>query len=97
MIGHLVHLVGNCGGKYGFASSHASTSFAVITSLYLLTKERMPWMKWFFIWPLLYAYSRIYVGVHYTGDIFVGAIIGSLAGYVIVKILKINKIAKIIV
>ncbi len=96
VIGHLVHNVAGCGGKFGFASSHASTSFAVATSLWLLTRDRIKWMKWIFLWSVLYSYSRVYVGVHYTGDILVGALVGVLAALIIYKTLKINKIAKII-
>jgi undecaprenyl-diphosphatase len=96
VIGHLVHQVTGCGGRFGFASSHASTSFAVITSLWLFTKDRLKWMKWLFIWPLIYSYSRVYVGVHYPGDILTGALVGILVALIIHKTLKINKIAKII-
>lgn len=96
VIGHLVHQVTGCGGRFGFASSHASTSFAVITSLWLFTRHQLPWMKWLFIWTLIYSYSRIYVGVHYPGDILVGAIVGILVALLIHKTLKINKFAKII-
>jgi undecaprenyl-diphosphatase len=46
------------------------------------------------MWAFLIAYSRIYLGVHYFGDVFVGALVGSLIGILIFKIfmLIINKL-----
>lgn len=77
----LVHTVNNkCGGLYGFVSSHASNSFAVaVLSLGLLRK------KWFtamiLFWAALVSYSRVYLGVHYPGDIIGGALLGALIAY----------------
>lgn len=77
----LVHTVNNkCGGSYGFVSSHASNSFAVaVLSLGLLRK------KWFtamiLFWAALVSYSRVYLGVHYPGDIIGGALLGALIAY----------------
>lgn len=80
VIGYLVHIVTGCGGKYGFASSHASTSFALATSAFLIMGNQLRWMKWLFVWAVVYAYSRVYVGVHYPGDILVGGVVGYLTG-----------------
>ncbi|MFO7755913.1 MAG: phosphatase PAP2 family protein, partial [Bacteroidales bacterium] len=77
----LVHTVNNkCGGLYGFVSSHAANSFAVaVLSLGLLRK------KWFtagiLFWAALVSYSRVYLGVHYPGDIIGGALLGTLIAY----------------
>jgi len=76
-----VHTVnGQCGGKYGFVSSHASNSFAVaLLSIGLLRK------RWFavsmVVWALIVGYSRIYLGVHYPGDVLFGSILGALTGW----------------
>jgi undecaprenyl-diphosphatase len=83
-ISALIHQVGSCGGQYGFASSHASTSFALTTVWLLLLKDRLPAMAWLPVWAVIYSYSRIYVGVHYPGDILIGALIGTLTGYLAV-------------
>jgi undecaprenyl-diphosphatase len=79
----MVHLVnGRCGGMYGFVSSHAANSFGVATLLLLVVRRR-----WFTIvilsWALLVGYSRIYLGVHYPGDIIGGAILGMICGYLV--------------
>ena len=80
-ISELVHLVNNhCGGKFGFVSSHAANTFA----LAMLTSGlfRNKYFTWFiFIWASLVSYSRIYLGVHYPGDIIGGALLGVFIGW----------------
>lgn len=73
----LVHLVNNkCGGQFGFISSHAANSFgvAVLVSLWLRKKGYTAVML---TWAVLIAYSRVYLGVHYPGDVIAGAIWGA--------------------
>lgn len=71
-----VHLLKGCGGQYGFASSHASNSFAIAIFCWLLLKEHMKYIWLLIPWAALVAYSRVYLGVHYPGDILMGALIG---------------------
>lgn len=81
----LVHLVnGYTGGKYGFASGHAANTFATALFFWLLFKDRYRWMWVLFVWAIIMTYTRIYLGVHYPGDILVGMLIGfggAVAGY----------------
>jgi len=78
----LVHLVNDrCGGNYGFISSHAANSFDLATSLSLLLGKRIKYFTWLvLLWAAMVSYSRIYLGVHYPGDVIVGAIWGSGVG-----------------
>lgn len=72
----LIHPVLECGGKYSFVSSHASTTFALATSLWLLLGKRHPWLRVGFAWAALVSYSRIYVGAHYPLDVLAGTGVG---------------------
>ena len=76
----LVHIVnGYKGGKFGFASSHAANTFGTATFLFLLFGKTRKWIVMLFLWAAVVTYSRIYLGVHYPGDILVGALVGMLA------------------
>ncbi len=76
-----VHLNGNCGGMYGFVSSHAANTFALASLLFLLFKNKKKYFGIFiFTWACLVSYSRVYNGVHYPADIAVGGILGVLIG-----------------
>lgn len=82
----LVHTVrGYTGGLYGFVSSHAANNFGIVTLSALLIKKR-----WFTVAmtlsALLICYSRIYLGVHYLGDIICGAVLGILIGWGVYKL-----------
>ena len=73
-----VHVVnGYRGGRYGFPSCHAANTFALAVFMSLVIRH-----KWFtvmmFSWAFVVSYSRMYLGVHYFGDLFCGATIGSL-------------------
>lgn len=77
-------LVGDCGGKYGFVSSHAANTFAIATFIFLLFSAQKIWILGF-LWAFLIAYSRVYLGVHFPLDVFFGAIIGIFYAYFIHK------------
>jgi len=83
----MVHIVnGYTGGRFGFASSHAGTSFALATFIFLLFRENYKWIVWIFLWAAVMAYTRVYLGVHYPGDILVGGIIGTILGWAMYKL-----------
>lgn len=77
-------LSGHCGGSYGFVSSHATNTFglAVFVGIVLRSKYRFL-LPSLLIWAALISYSRVYLGVHYPGDVIAGGIVGSLTGYLL--------------
>jgi len=83
----LIHLsAAGPGGLYGFVSSHAANSFGLATFLYFALDNQFKLLKyWLLTWAALLSYSRIYNGVHYPGDVIVGAFIGIAFGYLMAK------------
>ena len=83
----LVYLpYGRCGGAYGFISSHACNVFALAVFMTNILKRYYRKIGWvMFVWASLVAYSRIYMGVHYPGDVIVGAAVGAIIGWLIFK------------
>jgi undecaprenyl-diphosphatase len=89
-----IHLVnGYAGGNFGFYSGHASTTMAIAVYLIILLRSRyslaVPVMLG---WSLFMSYTRIYLGVHYPGDILMGWLMGSgigfLAGQVCIRVVR---------
>jgi len=82
----LVHLVnGECGGTFGFVSSHATNSFNVALISLLFIRKRW-FMVSMILWASVVGYSRIYLGVHYPGDVICGSILGAVIGWVMYRL-----------
>ena len=71
---------------YSFFSGHASSSFSIATLLFLFLRKRLRGSFLLYLWPLLFAYSRIYVGVHFPLDIFIGALVGVATAFMFFRI-----------
>ena len=85
-IGHLVDTVnGYRGGRYGFFSAHASNTFSLAIFFSLLMRQRVLTIG-LVSWSLLNCWTRMYLGVHYPGDITVGLIWGGLMGYLVYRL-----------
>jgi undecaprenyl-diphosphatase len=80
----LIHSAGKgCGGQFGFVSSHAANTFALALWISKLLKPHWPKIVIvMFSWAALVSYSRIYLGVHYPGDLLAGAAIGLLCSWI---------------
>ncbi len=75
----LIYKKGN-GGSLSFPSGHTTLAFATATSLSLA------FPRWYVIAPaytyaIAVGYSRMYLGMHYPSDVFVGALIGIAASF----------------
>jgi undecaprenyl-diphosphatase len=86
LAGLLHHVSDYRGGRYGFSSGHAANTFGVALFVWLILSPVYKWIGWIFLWAALMTYTRIYLGVHFPGDIFVGATIGLGCGWIGYKI-----------
>lgn len=81
-----LHLVnGYVGGLYGFTSSHAANSFSVALLMSLIYRHRYV-MFALMLWAVMQCYSRMYLGVHYPGDIIGGTLVGLLVGWLVYRL-----------
>jgi undecaprenyl-diphosphatase len=86
----IVHIVdGYRGGQFGFASSHAANTFALATFFFLLFRTSHKWIAFLFAWATLVAYSRVYLGVHFPGDILVGGMVGAITAFIGYRLFRI--------
>lgn len=72
--------------SFSFVSGHASNSMAAAFFLFMVLRRYYKYMGFIFLWPLVFAYSRIYLGLHYPGDILAGYCLGLLTGFLILKL-----------
>lgn len=76
-------LVGACKGAFGLVSGHAATTWALAT-VFLRSRPRRGVAALALGWALAVTYSRVYLGVHYPGDVLAGAVVGSsLAAFIL--------------
>ena len=84
-IGSLVDVVnGYRGGKYGFFSAHAANTFSIAIFFSLLMRQRLLTCS-LVAYSLINCYTRLYLGVHYPGDITVGLLWGGFVGWLVYR------------
>lgn len=80
-VSDLVHIVnGYRSSRYTFPSCHAANSFAIATFVAVTMRRRWITIS-IFCWAIFLSYTRLYLGVHYPGDLLVGASVGSAIAY----------------
>ncbi len=78
-----INLLVNKGGVWSFPSNHAANSFMLATIIGYFFNPYKPLL---YTWAGLISFSRIYVGVHYPGDVVMGAFFGYSIGWLILSI-----------
>lgn len=71
---------------FSFFSGHASNTMAVFLFLYLIFKKHYKYFWLVILWPLVFAYSRIYLGLHFPSDILAGYACGLIMGFLTYKV-----------
>ena len=71
---------------FSYFSGHASNSMAAMMFVFLILRKHYKYSYLIFLYPLIFAYSRIYLGLHFPLDIISGYIFGSLVGVLFYRI-----------
>ncbi len=76
-------LVSYCPVSSSFTSSHAVNHFAAAMFIFTTFKKAVsPYWGYVFLWAFFISYAQVYVGVHFPLDVFCGAIVGLILGYI---------------
>lgn len=73
---------------FSYFSGHAANSTAAMMFVFLILRQFYKYAYLIFLYPLIFAYSRIYLGLHFPLDIISGYIFGSLTGILFYWIYK---------
>lgn len=87
LAGKIRFLVSYCPSSSSFTSSHAVNHFAAAMYIFTTFKKTIStYWAYLFLWAIFISYSQVYVGVHFPIDVFCGAIVGLILGYIPAKI-----------
>ena len=75
--------------SFSFFSGHASSSMASAAFLFFVIRKHFNYAFILFLFPLIFAYSRIYLGLHFPGDILTGYLFGLFLGTFFYRLYKI--------
>jgi undecaprenyl-diphosphatase len=73
---------------FSYFSGHAANSMAAMMFLFLIFRQHYKYSYLIFLYPLIFAYSRIYLGLHFPLDIISGYVFGSLVGILFYSIYR---------
>ena len=74
--------------SYSFFSGHATSSMATTVFTFLILKKFYRQVYLLFLFPLIFAYSRIYLGLHFPTDILTGYFFGATFGFICYKLFQ---------
>lgn len=76
-------------GRYGYFSAHAASTMAAAVFAGLALKSHYRNLIFVLLfWSSLVGYSRVYLGVHYPGDVITGWVIGGFLGWLFFKVFR---------
>jgi undecaprenyl-diphosphatase len=82
----IIRIPGKKSPSFSFFSGHAANSMATALFAFLIMKRFYKHAYLLFFFPLIFAYSRIYLGLHFPGDIVAGYTFGAISGFVFYKL-----------
>jgi undecaprenyl-diphosphatase len=71
---------------FSYFSGHASNSTASMMFVFLILRKHYKYSYLIFLYPLIFAYSRIYLGLHFPLDIISGFVFGGFTGILFYRI-----------
>lgn len=86
-IKHIIRIV-KSSDTFSFFSGHAANSMATTVFTFMILKKHYKHVYLLFLFPLIFAYSRIYLGMHFPGDILTGYAFGVAFGFACYKLYK---------
>jgi undecaprenyl-diphosphatase len=72
--------------SFSFFSGHATNSMASTVFAFMILRKYYKYSYLLFLFPLIFAYSRIYLGLHFPTDILTGYVFGATMGFVCYKL-----------
>lgn len=90
-IKHLLRIVTKA-ENYSFVSGHSAFSMTFAYYFFKILQNKVRGIVFIFIFPLLFAYSRLYLGVHFLTDILSGFFLGCIIAYLSYSIAKKQKL-----
>jgi undecaprenyl-diphosphatase len=84
-VNHIIRVV-KTSPAFSFFSGHAANSMATAVFSFMVLKKYYKHAYLLFLFPLIFAYSRIYLGLHFPGDVLTGYAFGALFGFICYKL-----------
>lgn len=72
--------------SFSFYSGHATNSMASTVFAFMILKQYYKHSYLLFLFPLIFAFSRIYLGLHFPSDILTGYLFGATFGFICYKL-----------
>lgn len=84
-VNHIIRVV-KTSPTFSFFSAHAANSMATTVFGFMILKQYYKHAYLLFLFPLIFAYSRVYLGLHFPGDILTGYAFGATVGFICYKL-----------